>query len=125
MELKKNLPVVQRPNKHLARRADVEVTLVSRDNFLLFTPMLHEVASGDLNPSDIVNPIRRMLKRVQFVQANVRSIDLAAKRVHCTRASSKPGRRRLWFKVSSFFLVGLGRAGQTPVFRQLPIYRQR
>ena len=74
-----------RLDKTLARRADVEVTLVSRDNFLLFTPMLHEVASGDLNPSDIVNPIRRMLKRVQFVQADVRSIDLAAKRVHCTR----------------------------------------
>ena len=74
-----------RLDKTLARRADVEVTLVSSDNFLLFTPMLHEVASGDLNPSDIVNPIRRMLKRVQFVQADVRSIDLAAKRVHCTR----------------------------------------
>jgi NADH:ubiquinone reductase (H+-translocating) len=44
-----------RLDKTLARRADVEVTLVSRDNFLLFTPMLHEVASGDLNPSDIVN----------------------------------------------------------------------
>ena len=52
-----------RLDKTLARRADVEVTLVSCDNFLLFTPMLHEVASGDLNPSDIVNPIRRMLKR--------------------------------------------------------------
>jgi hypothetical protein len=89
MGLKKNLPVVQRPNKHLARRADVEVTLVSRDNFLLFAPMLHEIASSDLNPSDIVNPIRRMLKRVQFVQANVRSIDLAAKRVRRIRASSK------------------------------------
>ena len=74
-----------RLDKTLARRADVEVTLVSSNNFLLFTPMLHEVASGDLNPSDIVNPIRRMLKRVQFVQADVRSIDLAAKRVHCTR----------------------------------------
>ena len=74
-----------RLDKTLARRADVEVILVSRDNFLLFTPMLHEVASGDLNPSDIVNPIRRMLKRLQFVQADVRSINLAAKRVHCTR----------------------------------------
>src|SRR5882762_1658186 len=74
-----------RLDKTLARRADVEVTLVSRDNFLLFTPMLHEVVSGDLNPSDIVNPIRRMLKRVRFVQAEVRSIDLAAKRVHCNR----------------------------------------
>jgi NADH dehydrogenase len=74
-----------RLDKTLARRAAVEVTLVSSDNFLLFTPMLHEVASGDLNPSDIVNPIRRMLKRVRFVQAEVRSIDLAAQRVHCTR----------------------------------------
>jgi hypothetical protein len=33
-----------------AKRADVEVTLVSRDNFTLFTPMLDEVASGDLEP---------------------------------------------------------------------------
>ena len=32
-----------------------------------------------------MNPIRRMLKRMQFVQADVRSIDLDAKRVHCTR----------------------------------------
>ena len=58
-----------RLDKTLARRANVEVTLVSCDNFLLFTPMLHEVASGDLNPSDDVNPIRQMLKRAQFVQA--------------------------------------------------------
>src|SRR5438094_8383730 len=72
-----------RLDKTVARSADVEVTLVSSDNFLLFTPMLHEVASGDLNPSDIVNPIRRMPTRVQFVQADVRSIDLAAKPVHC------------------------------------------
>ena len=74
-----------RLDKTLARRADVAVTLVSSDNFLLFTPMPHEVASGDLNPSDIVNPIRRMLKRMQLVQADVQSIDLDAKRVHCTR----------------------------------------
>ena len=35
-------------DKHLACRADVEVTLISRENFILFTPMLHEVAAGDL-----------------------------------------------------------------------------
>src|SRR4051812_12421373 len=75
-----------RLDRTLARREDVEVTLVSQDNFLLFTPMLHEVASGDLNPSDIVNPIRRLLNRVKFVQGEVRAIDLAAKRVHCTRS---------------------------------------
>ncbi|MCU1310845.1 MAG: yumB1, partial [Candidatus Angelobacter sp.] len=31
-----------------AKRTDIEVTLVSRDNFSLFTPMLDEVAVGDL-----------------------------------------------------------------------------
>ena len=36
-------------NKRLARRPDIEVTLVSRENFILFTPMLHEVAAGDLS----------------------------------------------------------------------------
>jgi NADH:ubiquinone reductase (H+-translocating) len=41
-----------------AKRADVEVTLVSRDNFILFTPMLDEVVAGDLEPVHICNPLR-------------------------------------------------------------------
>ena len=34
-------------DKRLARRSDIEVTLISRENFILFTPMLHEAAAGD------------------------------------------------------------------------------
>ena len=71
-------------DRTLARRADMDVTLVSRDNFILFTPMLHEVAAGELDPADIVNPIRRILRRVRFVEANVQGIDLPAHRVHGT-----------------------------------------
>src|SRR5262249_34245646 len=71
-------------DKRLARRADVEVTLISRDNFILFTPMLHEVAAGDLYPGDIVNPLRRILRRVKFFEADVQEIDLNACRVRCT-----------------------------------------
>ena len=70
-----------RLEKTLAKRDDCEVTLVDRDNFTLFTPMLHEVAASDLDPSDIVNPIRKMLKRVTFYEALVDSIDLHAKQV--------------------------------------------
>src|SRR5262249_34177481 len=69
--------------KQLARRADVEVTLISRENFILFTPMLHEVAAGDLYPGDIVNPLRRILRHVKFVDADVQAVDLNARRVHC------------------------------------------
>jgi NADH:quinone reductase (non-electrogenic) len=71
-------------DKRLARRADVEVTLISRENFILFTPMLHEVAAGDLYPGDIVNPLRRILRHVKFIEADVHAIDLNARRVHCT-----------------------------------------
>jgi NADH:quinone reductase (non-electrogenic) len=70
-------------DKRLARRADVEVTLISRENFILFTPMLHEVAAGDLYPGDIVNPLRRILRHVKFIDADVQAIDLNARRVHC------------------------------------------
>ena len=70
-------------DKTLARREEVEVTLINRENFILFTPMLHEVAAGDLYPGDIVNPLRRILRRVKFVQAEVQAIDLSARRVHC------------------------------------------
>jgi NADH:quinone reductase (non-electrogenic) len=71
-------------DKRLARRADVEVTLISNENFILFTPMLHEVAAGDLYPGDIVNPLRRILRHVKFIEADVQAIDLNARRVQCT-----------------------------------------
>jgi NADH:quinone reductase (non-electrogenic) len=69
--------------KRLARRVDVEVTLISRENFILFTPMLHEVAAGDLYPGDIVNPLRRILRHVKFIDADVQAIDLNARRIRC------------------------------------------
>jgi NADH dehydrogenase len=70
-------------DKTLARRAEAEVTMISRENFILFTPMLHEVASGDLYPGDIVNPVRRILRHVKFVEAEVEAIDLSARRIRC------------------------------------------
>ena len=70
-------------DKTLARCGAVEVTLISRENFILFTPMLHEVAAGDLDPGDIVNPIRRIIRRIKFVEAEVQRIDLSTRRIHC------------------------------------------
>ncbi|MGH7320682.1 MAG: NAD(P)/FAD-dependent oxidoreductase [Candidatus Rokuibacteriota bacterium] len=70
-----------RLEKALARDSSLEVTLVNRENFFLFTPMLHEVAASDLDLTHIVNPIRKLLRRVRFVQGDVESIDLEARRV--------------------------------------------
>ncbi len=65
----------------LARDHGLEVTLVNRENFFLFTPMLHEVAASDVEITDIVSPIRKLLRRVRFVEGDVESIDLAGRRV--------------------------------------------
>ena len=70
----------------LARRPDIEVTLISHENFILFTPMLHEVAAGDLSPGDIVNPLRRILRRVHVVVAELEGIDLTTRSVRCRNA---------------------------------------
>lgn len=73
-----------RLEKLLGRRTDVEVTLVTRDNFFLFTPMLHEVAACDLELSTIINPLRRMLRRVNTFIGTVESIDLERKIVRAS-----------------------------------------
>jgi len=67
--------------KTLARDPDIEVTLINRENFFLFTPMLHEVAASDLDITHIVNPIRKLLRRVRFFDGDVEQIDLVNKRV--------------------------------------------
>ena len=67
--------------KELAKRTDIEVTLVNRENFFLFTPMLHEVAAADLDLAHIVNPFRKMLRRVNFFNGTVEKIDLRSKTV--------------------------------------------
>jgi len=67
--------------KRMAGRDDVEITIVNRENCTLFTPMLHEVAASDLDFTHIVNPVRKMLRRVQFFHGDIQSIDTTRKRV--------------------------------------------
>ena len=67
----------QELEKRLGRRGDVEIWLVSRDNFFLFTPLLPEVTSGRLEARHVVNPLRGMVKKTWCITAEVEQIDLA------------------------------------------------
>src|SRR5215468_950423 len=75
------ITVAMELERKLGRDPSVEITLINRENFFLFTPMLHEVAASDLDLTTIVNPVRKMLKRVSFFAGEVESIDLEQKRV--------------------------------------------
>jgi NADH dehydrogenase len=66
------------------RRQDVEIVLVSRENFLLMTPLLFEVCSGTLDVRNCSFPIRAFLSSTRFVEAAVHDVDLAQRVVHLT-----------------------------------------
>ena len=53
----------------------------AKENFLLFTPMLHEVAGSDVSVTDIVQPLRKMLRHTRILIAEVKAIDLGKKEV--------------------------------------------
>ena len=65
----------------LFRFPNVDVTVVNRENFFLFTPMLHEVAASDLDITNIVSPVRKLVSTVDFFDGDVERVDLKARTV--------------------------------------------
>lgn len=70
--------------KRLGRDPGVEIALIAQENFLLFTPMLHEVAGSDVAVTDIVQPLRKMLRHTRIGIAKIEAIDLVKKQVRIT-----------------------------------------
>jgi NADH dehydrogenase len=65
-------------------RGPVQVTLVDRQNYHLFQPLLYQVATAGLSPGDIATPIRSLLatqSNVEVRMAEVVGLELGAKRV--------------------------------------------
>src|SRR6185295_205687 len=66
------------------RRAPVRITLLDRRNHHLFQPLLYQVATAALNPSEIAVPIRSILSRQQnatVLMAEVTAVDAKAKKL--------------------------------------------
>jgi NADH dehydrogenase len=64
--------------------APVRLSLIDRRNHHVFQPLLYQVATAGLNPSDIAEPIRSILRRqrnASVLLAEARAVDLAARRV--------------------------------------------
>src|SRR6266850_2489682 len=70
---------------------NVEIVLVSEDNFLLFTPMLPQVASGMIETRHIVIPIRTLCKKTKFYEAQIKNIDPYGKVVTLTGTNERRG----------------------------------
>ncbi len=73
--------------KATASAQDTDITLISRDNYLLITPLLFEAGSGVLDPRHVVCPIRQLLNRTQFIMADVTHIDVESHRIDALHQS--------------------------------------
>jgi NADH dehydrogenase len=82
--------------RHLDRlfrgRPGVEITLVSRDNFFVLTPLLFEACSGRLELRHCAQPVRPTLRRVRFLEAMIEQVDVERRVV---RAMAGDGAREL------------------------------
>lgn len=76
--------------KRFASDPDVDVTLVSSSNFLLFTPMLAEVASSAVEPQHVSAPLRAACPRTRFRRGSVEGIDLVGRSVSVRTGGSMP-----------------------------------
>jgi hypothetical protein len=73
---------LQRLLNNLADNDNLEITMVSDENYFLFSPLLHEVATGGIETRHITYPIRRLeqKRKFLFIQDEVRCSRLASSR---------------------------------------------
>ena len=76
---------------HFGNDSEIELVLVSEDNFLLFTPMLPQVASGMIETRHIVMPIRAICHKTKFYEGRVKNVDPFGKLVTLWGTGEKRG----------------------------------
>jgi NADH dehydrogenase len=68
----------------------VKVTLISEQNFLLYTPFLPEAAAGTLEPRHVVTPLRSLLDRSRLALGSMTGLDRERKIVHVRNEEGDP-----------------------------------
>jgi len=85
------LECTRRLESYFGDNPDIEIILVSEDNFLLFTPMLPQVASGMIETRHIIMPIRTLCEKASFYESRIKNIDPYGKIVTLLGTSEKRG----------------------------------
>ena len=77
--------------RELARSAEHRITLIDKNNYNFFPPLIYQVAAGFMSPSDISYPFRKLFNRrpnARFRRGEVRRIDSAECRVYLEHGGS-------------------------------------
>lgn len=94
----------------LRRRDDLEVVLIDRHNYFVFSPLLVEAGVGGLEPRHVVVPMRDFLRRCTFRMAEVRGVDTDRQIVRF-RYPDEPDDRELAF---DHLVIALGSVARLP-----------
>ena len=62
-------------------KQDFEITLINRENYFVFQPMLAEVVGGSLDLLDTINPLRKLLRRTKLLVREIETIELENKKI--------------------------------------------
>ncbi|HEY4219041.1 MAG TPA: FAD-dependent oxidoreductase [Gemmatimonadaceae bacterium] len=76
---------LSRTLRRAVRRGEIELTVVSRENFQTFHGFVNEMLTGKLQPGQIINPARHIFPPARFLNAEITGIDTERRRVTTTR----------------------------------------
>jgi NADH dehydrogenase len=103
--------------------APIDVTVVDRNNYNLFVPLLYQVATAALSPADIAQPIRKLLKRqplTRVIREGVEGVDAAARQVRLANGQLLPYDRLVIATGSSYSYFGHDEwAGEAPAVKTI------
>src|SRR5271155_5070804 len=71
-------------------RASHEIVIVSRDNYIVFQPLLPEVVSGSVELNHVIIPIRRLARTARLYSREVEAIDIATRTVKLSPGAKPP-----------------------------------
>ena len=72
--------------KYFGSNKDIEIILISNSDYFIFTPLLHEVATGEVNPENVAYPIKKIQEETggfTFIKEQVENIDFDNKKIKC------------------------------------------
>src|SRR3712207_1684968 len=80
---------VRELERHFRHDQDTTITLINRYNYMVFTPLLAEVAGNSIEARHAVPPLRIFLKKARFHQGEVRDINLQRRHVTVEHADGR------------------------------------
>lgn len=95
-------------HKHLCGNREVKISLVGESNFFLFTPLLHEVATGSINAENIIEPVQEVLGccidkfyfgRGEFINLQEHTLQVAGEKIGYDYLVLAPGAETNFYNI--------------------------